>query len=237
MIRKILARMRQAIEYYNMISDGDKIAIGVSGGKDSQLLLISLQQLSRFLPQKFEFVAITIDLGFESFSRDELLEFYDKYKIDYHIEETNISQVVFDVKNEANPCSLCSNMKRGAIHNAAKRLGCNKIAFAHHKDDVIETFLMSLIYEGNIHTFAPVTYLDRRDITLIRPLIYTDESIIRSTVENLRLKPIINSCPMDGHSKRQIIKELITSLAEENRHIKSNIFGAIKRSEIYGWKL
>lgn len=237
MIRKILARMRQAIEYYNMISDGDKIAIGVSGGKDSQLLLISLQQLSRFLPQKFELVAITIDLGFENFSSDELLEFYDKYKIDYHIEETNISQVVFDVKNEANPCSLCSNMKRGAIHNAAKRLGCNKIAFAHHKDDVIETFLMSLIYEGNIHTFAPVTYLDRRDITLIRPLIYTDESIIRSTVENLRLKPIINSCPMDGHSKRQIIKELITSLAEENRHIKSNIFGAIKRSEIYGWKL
>lgn len=227
--------MRRAIEDYNMISDGDKIAIGVSGGKDSQLLLIALNELARFLPEKLEIIAITIDLGFESFKRDSLLKFYDKTKIDYHIEDTNISQVVFDVKNEANPCSLCSNMKRGAIYNAAKKLGCNKVAFAHHKDDVIETFLMSLIYEGNIRTFSPVTYLDRKVITLIRPMIYCEESLIRLAAKALDLVPIPSTCPVDGNTKRQNIKELIAGLAEENKHIKSNIFGAIKRGDIDGW--
>lgn len=235
MLQKILSRMRRAIEDYNMVSNGDKIAIGVSGGKDSQLLAIALKQLARFLPERLELVAITIDLGFEDFNRDRLLKFYDKLKIDYHIEKTNIAQVVFDVKNEANPCSLCSNMKRGAIHNAARRLGCNKVAFAHHKDDVIETFLMSLIYEGSIRTFAPVTYLDRKEITLIRPMIYCEESLIRSTVESLDLSPIPSTCPVDGNTKRQLIKNLISGLAEENKHIKSNIFGAIKRGDLNGW--
>ena len=150
MLQKILSRMRKAIEDYQMINDGDKIAVGVSGGKDSQLLLIALKELQRFLPQKFDLVAIMIDLGFESFNRDSLLRFYNDAGVDYHIEKTNISQVVFEARNEQNPCALCANMKRGAIYNSALKLGCNKAAFAHHMDDVIETFLMSQIYEGRI---------------------------------------------------------------------------------------
>lgn len=236
MLQKVLARMRKAIEDYGMINNGDKIAVGVSGGKDSQLLLIAIKELQRFLPEKFELIAITIDLDFEKFNRASLLNFYENIGIDYHIEKTNISQVVFDVKNESNPCSLCSNMKRGAIFNAAKKLGCNKVAFAHHMDDVVETLLMSQIYEGRIHTFSPVTYMDRRGITLIRPLIYTEENLIRLTVKNLNLEPIGSGCPSDGITKRQKIKELITEFTRENKHVKANLFGAVQRANINGWK-
>ena len=140
MLQKILSRVRKAVGDYNMINDCDKIAVGVSGGKDSQLLLIALNELRIFLPQKFDLVSVTIDLGFEKFDRESLLRFYNNIGVDYHIEKTNISQVVFDVRNEQNPCALCSNMKRGAFYNAAIKLGCNKAAFAHHMDDVIETF-------------------------------------------------------------------------------------------------
>lgn len=236
MLRKILSRMRKAIEDYHMISDGDKVAVGVSGGKDSQLLLIALKELRRFLPQKFDLVAITIDLGFEKFNRDSLLRFYNDVGVDYHIEKTNISQVVFESREEKHPCALCSNMKRGAIYNSALKLGCNKTAFAHHMDDVIETFLMSQIYEGHIHTFSPVTHMDRKNITLIRPMIYTEERLIRTIVRDLKLDPVGSGCPSDGITKRENIKSLIKDLYKENRHIKSNLFGAIQRAEICGWK-
>ncbi|NLL67171.1 MAG: tRNA 2-thiocytidine(32) synthetase TtcA [Clostridiaceae bacterium] len=219
-----------------MINDGDKIAVGVSGGKDSQLLLIALNELRRFLPQKFDLVAVTIDLGFEKFDRESLLRFYNNIGVDYHIEKTNISQVVFDVRNEQNPCALCSNMKRGAFYNAAIKLGCNKAAFAHHMDDVIETFLMCQIYEGRIHTFSPITYLNRKNVTLIRPMIYAEERLISTIVGELKLEPVGSGCPSDGITKRQNIKELIKDLARENPHLKSNLFGAIQRAEICGWK-
>lgn len=236
MLQKILSRMRKAVEDYHMINDGDKIAVGVSGGKDSQLLLIALNQLRRFLPQKFDLVALTIDLGFEKFNRSSLLKFYSNSDVAYHIEGTNISQVVFEARNEQNPCALCTNMKRGAVYNAAIKFGCNKVAFAHHMDDVIETFLMSQIYEGRIHTFSPVTYMDRKNITLIRPMIYAEERLIRSIVRDLDLEPITSGCPVDGTTKRQNIKELIREISRENRHIKANLFGAIQRAGICGWK-
>lgn len=236
MLQKILSRMRKAIEDYQMINDGDKIAVGVSGGKDSQLLLIALKELQRFLPQKFDLVAIMIDLGFESFNRDSLLRFYNDAGVDYHIEKTNISQVVFEARNEQNPCALCANMKRGAIYNSALKLGCNKAAFAHHMDDVIETFLMSQIYEGRIHTFSPVTHMDRKNITLIRPMIYAEERLIRTIVRDLKLDPVGSGCPSDGITKRQNIKSLIKEMYKENRHLKANLFGAIQRAEICGWK-
>jgi len=220
-----------------MISDGDKIAVGVSGGKDSQLLLVALNELRKFLPVKFDIIAITVSLGFESFDVGKLLRFYNSLDVDYHIEDTNISRVVFDVRKEKSPCSLCSNMKRGAFYQAAKALGCNKAAFAHHMDDVIETLLMSLIYEGRIHTFSPVTYLDRRDITLIRPMIYTEEKLVRACVKSLGLEPISSGCPADGNTKRHKMKELILELSRENRHLKANLFGAIQRSGISGWKI
>lgn len=236
MLQKILARMRRAIEDYHMIKDGDKIAVGVSGGKDSQLLLLAFRDLQKFLPQKFEFVAITIDLGFENFDRDSLLSFYNSINVEYHIEKTNISQVVFEARNEQHPCALCSNMKRGALYNSAVKLACNKAAFAHHMDDVIETFMMSQLYEGRIHTFSPVTHLDRKNIILIRPMIYIKESFIYETVKTLGLNSVGSGCPSDGTTKRQKIKELIEEMSKENPHLKSNLFGAIQRAEICGWK-
>ena len=237
MLQKVLSRVRKAIADYNMISDGDRIAVGVSGGKDSQLLLVALNELRKFLPARFDIIAITVSLGFESFDVGRLLKFYNSLDVDYHIEDTNISRVVFDVRKEKNPCSLCSNMKRGALYQAAKALGCNKAAFAHHMDDVIETLIMSLIYEGRIHTFSPVTYLDRRDITLIRPMIYTEEKLVRACVKTLGLEPINSGCPADGNTKRHKVKDLIYELSRENRHLKANLFGAIQRSNINGWKI
>jgi tRNA(Ile)-lysidine synthase TilS/MesJ len=219
-----------------MIQSGDKIAVGVSGGKDSQLLLVAMRELQRFLPAEFELMAISVDLGFERFDRESLLDFYKSAGVEYHIEETNISQVVFECREENNPCSLCANMKRGTIYNAARSHGCNKVAFAHHMDDVVETFLMSQIYEGRIHTFSPVTFLDRKQITLIRPLIYTEENMVRAAVKALGLKPVASGCPVDGGTKRQDMKDLIWTLSKENKHIKSNLFGAIQRSGICGWK-
>jgi len=237
LLQKVLSRMRKAVTDYDMISHGDRIAVGVSGGKDSQLLLIALSELRKFLPVKFELIGITVALGFESFDVNRLLKFYNSLDVDYHIEDTQISRVVFDVRKEKNPCSLCANMKRGAFYQAAKSLGCNKAAFAHHMDDVIETLIMSLLYEGRIHTFSPVTYLDRRDITLIRPMIYTEEKMVSTCVKVLGLEPIKSGCPVDGNTKRQNVKELITLLMKENRHLKANLFGAVQRSGIKGWKM
>lgn len=236
MLQKVLSRVRKAVEDYNMINNGDKVAVGVSGGKDSQLLLLAMKELQRFLPAKFHLIAITIAPGFENFDKNSLVSFYEHAGVEFHIEDTNIAQVVFDTRNEQNPCSLCSNMKKGAIYNAALKLGCNKVAFAHHMDDVIETFLMSQIYEGRIHTFSPITHMDRKNITLVRPLIYTEERLIKSVVKHLGLVPVGSGCPADGITKRQNIKELIWDLARENRHIKANLFGAIQRGEICGWK-
>lgn len=237
MLQRVLSRLRKAVTDYDMIRDGDRIAVGVSGGKDSQLLLIAMNVAKRFLPVKFDLMGITIDLGFEKFDTQSIASFYESIGVDYHIEKTNIAQIVFDVRKEENPCSLCSNMKRGAIYNTARRLGFNKVAFAHHMDDVIETFLMAQIYEGRIHTFSPVTFLDRKQITLIRPFIYAEEKLIRAAVRDLDLKPVKSGCPNDGLSKRQFIKDLLTDLTRENRHIKSNLFGAIQRAGINGWKV
>lgn len=237
MLQKILSKVRKAVTDYEMIKDGDKIAVGVSGGKDSQLLLLTLRELQRFLPARFELMAISVALGFEAFDEQSLLEFYAQAGVPYHIEKTQIGQIVFEARKEKNPCSLCANMKRGAIYSTAKKFNCNKVAFAHHMDDVIETLLMSQIYEGRIHTFSPVTYLDKKDITLIRPLIYAEEKLVRATVRDLGLKPVGSGCPADGGTKRQTVKELITDLTKENRHIKANLFGAIQRAELCGWKV
>lgn len=234
LFQKLLARVRKAVEDYDMIQEGDRIAVGVSGGKDSLTLLYCLKALQRFYPKKFELFAITISLGNEGFDLPALIDIYENIGIQYHIEDTQIAKIVFDVRNEKNPCSLCSNMKRGAIHNAAKKLGCNKVAFAHHKDDVIETLLLSLFYEGRIHTFSPVTYLDRTGITLIRPFIYTEEKMIRSYVNKKGIMPIPSGCRAEGKTKRHYVKELIAGLMKENRHIKDNLFGAIQRGNING---
>lgn len=237
MLQKVMSRMRKAITDYGMIQDGDKVAVGVSGGKDSQLVLLALKEMQRFLPVRFELMGITVALGFETYDMKALLDFYQKVGVDYHIEHTQISKIVFDTRKEKSPCSLCSNMKKGAIYSAAKAHGCNKMAFGHHMDDVIETLVMSLLYEGRMHTFSPVTYLDRRDITLIRPLIYAEEKLVRSCVKAEGIQPIKSGCPVDGTTKRQEVKDLIGSLMKTNKDLKANLFGAIQRAGINGWKL
>ena len=237
MLQNIIGQVRKACEDFNMIDDGDVIAVGLSGGKDSITLLHSLYTLKRKKKKKFDIVAITIHPGNKEFKTDELEKMCEKLNIKYVVYNSNIFQVVFDIRKEKNPCSLCANMRRGMLNSVAIENGCNKIALGHHMDDVIETFLMNLLYNGNINTFAPVTYLSRSDVKVIRPLIYVSEKQIRAAVRENNF-PIANkSCPMDGYSKREYIKNIILQLGKNIPKIKSQIFGAIKRSDIKGWKI
>ncbi len=235
-MKRILSRMRKAIEDYSMITEGDRIVVGVSGGKDSLTMLLALNRLKKFFSVNFDIIAVVIDLGFDGFDITPIQSLCEKEDIALHVEHTLIGRIVFDERKEKSPCSLCSNMKRGAIHNVAKALNCNKIAFGHHMDDAVETFLMSLFYEGRINMFSPVTYLDRKDVTLIRPFIYVEEKQIKSFIKKYQIEPMKKICKMDGFTKRQYIKELIIKLSKENSFLKSNVFGAIKRAEICGWK-
>jgi tRNA 2-thiocytidine biosynthesis protein TtcA len=234
-IQRILGQVRRAIQDYDMIEDGDKIAIGVSGGKDSMTLLSTLRQLQKFYPKKFELEAISLTMGIGNADFTKVSQYCREIGVNYTIEETIIGKIIFEIREEQNPCSMCANLRRGALHNVSKRLGCNKVALGHHKDDAIETLLLSTFYEGRIHTFSPVTYLDKKDLYLIRPLIYVDEKQIKSFVK-LGQFPIVKSpCHIDGKTKRQYIKDLIFELQKDKSDIKSNLFGAIKRAEIDGW--
>ncbi len=233
--KRILGQVRKAIQDYNMIEDGDRIAVGVSGGKDSLTLLVALSRLRSFFPKRFELEAITLDMGLGNFDTTPIRQLCSDLGVNYTVEETYIGKVVFEARQEENPCSLCANMRRGALHNAALRLGCNKVALAHHRDDAIETLLLSLIYEGRFHTFSPVTWLDRKKLYLIRPLIYTEEKEIKAFVREYGLNPVPSPCHLDGHTKRQYIKDLLGTLSKDTRDVKSNIFGAMKRSGICGW--
>ncbi len=218
-----------------MIEDGDRIAVGVSGGKDSMTLLTALRQLQNFYPKKFELEAISLTMGIGNADFTPVAEYCRQIGVNYTIKETLIGKIIFEVRNEKNPCSMCANLRRGALHNEAKILGCNKVALGHHRDDAVETLLLSTFYEGRIHTFSPVTYLDRKDLYLIRPLIYTEEKQIKSVVKSENLPIVKSPCHIDGKTKRQFIKDLILGLQKDNREIKSNLFGAIKRAEIDGW--
>lgn len=234
-MQQILSHMRRAIEDYNMIEDGDKIAVGLSGGKDSLTLLLALNALKIFYPRKFEIMAITIDPGSGILDTKNLEGFCKGLNIEYFIEKTNIKEIVFDIRNEKNPCSLCSNLRRGALNGVAEQHGCNKVALGHHQDDVIETFLMSLLYNGRIHTFSPTTYLSRKNIVTIRPMIYVSEKEIKGFANKSNLPVASKYCPYDGHSKREYMKNLIKSLTKDIPKLRSCIFGAIQRSNIKGW--
>ena len=182
-MQRIVSRIRKAIEDYNMIEDGDKIAVGLSGGKDSITLLMALKNLQIFYPKKFEIIAVSINPGFEFFDSNFLKETCEKIGVEYIEEQTHIKEIVFDIRNEKNPCSLCANLRRGILNSVAIRENCNKIALGHNEDDVLETFFLNLLYGGSINTFAPVSYMDRSQITLIRPLIYVPEKSIKTFVK------------------------------------------------------
>ena len=175
-LQQVLSYVRRAVEDYDMIQDGDKIAVGISGGKDSLTMLYALNGLKRFYPKRFEIHAVTVDLGFKNLDLGQIEALCEKLQVPYTIVKTDIADIIFEQRKETNPCALCAKMRKGALNDAIKAAGCNKVAYAHHKDDVVETMLMSLIFEGRFHTFSPVTYLDRMDLTVIRPLLYMNEA-------------------------------------------------------------
>jgi tRNA(Ile)-lysidine synthetase-like protein len=218
-----------------MIDDGDKIAVGVSGGKDSLTLLFGLAQLRLFYPKKFEIVAITIDCGFDNIDFAEIKILCEKLNVEYHVIPANIKQVVFDIRKEKNPCALCSNLRHGALNKAAKNHGCNKVALAHHLDDSVETFMLNLIYESRLGTFSPVTYLDRSDLTLLRPLIYAPEKEIKSFVKSQNLPVVKSACPVDKKTKREDVKILLGDLSKKYKNFKYHIFNAVEKAEIDGY--
>lgn len=235
-MKHILSPMRKAIEDYEMIQDGDKIAVALSGGKDSITMLKALKNLQYFYPKKFELIAISVNPGFEFFDSDFLRDTCDELGIPFVEEKYDISQIVFEDRKEKNPCSLCANLRRGILSSAAKRENCNKIALGHNLDDVLETFLMNLFFAGSISTFAPLSYMSRSDITLIRPLVYVSEKEIKRYVNKSETKIMPKVCPMDGNSTREYMKNLIVTLSSKNPHVKASILGAIQRNEINGWK-
>lgn len=234
-MKKSVSLIRRAIEDYNMINDGDRIAVGVSGGKDSLVLLCALAELKKYYPKKFDIVALTLDLGFET-DYSPIEKLCANLGVDYKIKHTNFKEIIFDVRKESNPCSLCAKMRRGALNDMALENGCKKVALGHHNDDVLETFFLSLIYEGRINCFSPVTYLDRTDITQIRPMIYVRERDVRGVVRNHELPVVKNKCPVDGVTKRQYMKDLIRQIEKETTPgLRKRLFHAVQYSDIDGW--
>lgn len=235
-IKRILSYTRRAVDDYEMIRDGDKIAVGVSAGKDSLTLLCALASLKRFYPQKFELHAITVDMGFEGADFSKISELCTELDVPYTVVPTEISKVIFDVRKEKNPCSLCAKMRRGALNTAAKELGCNTVALGHHFDDVVETFMLNLFFEGRLGCFQPVTYLSRMDLRVIRPMIYMPEKDVRYFAKCAELPVVKSPCPADGNTQREEMKQLLAKLDRENKGLRYRIFGAIQKGEIDGFK-
>ena len=235
-MNRFTSLVRKGVDEYNMISEGDRIAVGVSGGKDSLLLLCALKHLQQYYPKPFELQAITVELGFEGMDFAPVAELCRRIGVPYTRIHTDIKEVVFDVRQEENPCALCAKMRRGALNTAMKELCCNKLALGHHYDDAVETFMMSLLFEGRISCFRPVTYLDRSGVTQIRPLIYAGEQKISNLAAELNIPVVENPCPQDKGSKRYEIKQLLKSMSADYPDMKSKVFGAMQRMPLDGWK-
>lgn len=236
-MRRILSRTRAAVDDYKMIQKGDKIAVGVSGGKDSLLLLKALCELKRFYSEEFTIVAVTLDMRFNNRDGDfsKIAQMCETYGVEYVVKPTDLYEIIFNIRKESNPCSLCARMRRGILHDTAKELGCNKIALGHHLDDAAETFLMNLFIESRIGCFAPVTYLSRKDITMIRPLIYVREREAVAAAERLSLPVVESGCPANEHTKREDVKNLIDELSAQFGDVPEKIVGAMQRGGIDRW--
>ncbi|WP_125140333.1 tRNA 2-thiocytidine biosynthesis TtcA family protein [Clostridium transplantifaecale] len=234
-IQRLLSLTRQAIDDYGLIGAGDKIAVGISGGKDSLTLLYALQGLQKFYPNKFDLCAITVDLGFSGFDLSPVKSLCEELSVEYTVVPTEIGKILFDTRKESNPCALCAKMRKGALNEAAIRLGCNKIAYAHHRDDLIETMLLSLIYEGRFYSFSPETFLDRTGLTVIRPMIYVNEADVIGFKNRYQLPVCKNPCPVDGKTKREYVKQLTRQLNLDAPGVKERFFHAITEGNIDGW--
>ena len=235
----ILSLVRRCVEDYAMISPGDRIAVGVSGGKDSLLLLAALAKLREFYPVPYEVEAVTLDMGhaggYPGMDFAPIAAYCRELGVPYTLLSSEIHHIIFDLRKEKNPCSMCAKMRRGALHSALKERGLNKIALGHHYDDAVETFFMSLIFEGRLSCFQPVTYLDRTGITQIRPMLYCGENLIRHTAQRLNLPVVENPCLANGNTKRQEIKELIYELQGRYPGLKARAFGAMQRLPLPEW--
>ena len=228
-MQKLLSYLRRGVDDYNMINEGDKITVGVSGGKDSLALLVGLANLRRFYPNAFKLSAVTLDMGF-GMDFSPVGKLCEELGVEYVLKKTDIAQILFDIRKETNPCSLCAKMRRGALHDAALELGSHKVALGHHNDDALDTFMLSLVYEGRVNCFSPVTYLDRKDITLIRPMIYAPEKYVIGFAKRYELPIVKNRCPEDKRTKREYVKNLIKQLEKENPGFKTRLFTAIEGS-------
>lgn len=236
-MKRLLSYTRRAIDDYGMIDDGDKIAVGVSAGKDSLTLLCAMAYLRRFYPKKFELSAITVDMGFkDGMNLTPIRELCRELDVEYSVVPTEISKIIFDVRKESNPCSLCAKMRRGALHSAAKELGCTSVALGHHFDDVVETFMLNLFFEGRLGCFSPVTQLSRVGIKLIRPMIYMPEKDVKEFASKNSLPVISSPCPADKNTQREAMKQLLRALERENKGLRYRIFGAIMRGELDGFR-
>ncbi len=225
-LQQVLSRVRKAVEDFNMIEEGDKIAIGISGGKDSLTLLYAMSYLRKFYPKKFDVIGVAVDVGFGNINFDKIQELCDELEVEFHVVKTEIAKIVFDIREESNPCSLCAKMRKGALNDAVKKLGCNKVAFGHHKDDLVETMMMSLIFEGRLHTFSPVTFWERSGITLIRPLLYMYEGEVKGFVREKNLPVVKSPCPVDGSTKREYAKDLVNQINREHPGAKGKMYRA-----------
>ena len=238
-MNKILSLVRRCVEDYDMIQAGDKIAVGVSGGKDSLMLLTALAKLREFYPVPFQLEAVTLDMGHADgrpgMDFSPVADYCRSLGVPYTLKESEIHHVIFDLRREKNPCSMCAKMRRGALHGVLQERGLTKIALGHHYDDAVETFFLSLIFEGRLSCFQPVTYLDRTGITQIRPLLYCGEQLIRHTAQRLGLPVVENPCPADGNTKRQEIKELVYELQGRYPGLKARAFGAMQRLPLPEW--
>lgn len=233
-MQKLLSYLRRGVDDYKMINEGEKITVGVSGGKDSLALLYAMAKLRNFYPKKFDLCAVTLDMGF-GMDFSPVQQLCDELNVVYVVKQTDIAEIIFNIRKESNPCSLCAKMRRGALHDAALELGSHKVALGHHNDDALDTFMLSLVYEGRVNCFSPVTYLDRKDITLIRPMIYAPESYVAGFAKRYELPIVKNRCPEDKRTKREYVKNLIKQLEKENPGFKTRLFTAIENGKVSGF--
>ncbi|MBE6555373.1 MAG: tRNA 2-thiocytidine(32) synthetase TtcA [Ruminococcaceae bacterium] len=234
-VRRVLSYVRRACEDYDMIKEGDRIAVGVSAGKDSLTLLCALAEMRRFYPKHYEVVAITIDMGFKDMDFSGVARLCEELDVPYHIVKTDIATVIFDIRKEKSPCALCAKMRRGALHNAARELGCEVVALGHHFDDVVDTFMLNLFYEGRIGCFQPVTDLSRVGVRVIRPMLYLPEKQVRTFAAKEQLPIVRSSCPADGNTQRTEMNKLINDLEKQSNGLRYRIFGALQRADVDGF--
>lgn len=235
-LQKLYSYSRQCIQQFDLIQEGDRITLGISGGKDSLALLYAMAGLKKFYPKKFEIIAVTADLGFGSFDMSAVENLCRELEVEYHLLKTDIATILKEKVKKGTYCAMCAKLRKGAINNFAKEHGCNKVAYAHHQDDIVETMLLSLIYEGQFYTFGPKTYYKEADITVIRPLINIPESDMKGFRNKYSLPCVKNPCPHDGTTRRQYVKDLVAKINKDNPGVKKKIYNAILKGKIYEWE-